>query len=345
MNRLAALGLTACCIALSAARFSAETLAEAPAGYDNQTNGFLSQATFEAYRALFEQRMGITDGLGPVYEAPSCAQCHYNPLLASSSTATVLQVGHFDGTSFIAHPGGSQIHSSAIDPAIQERVLPGHEVRAFQVATNLLGAGFVEAIADQALRDTAARQPIKMRGTLINVPVLEAGGAPAVGKFGLKAYHASLLSATAQSFRDYLGITNVWLPEENTSNGNPVDEFDAVPDPEDMGGVDAVTAFLRSTKVPPRDPELVGTRDVIDGERIFDRIGCAVCHVPSITTAPPGTLNNAGTFTVPPVLGDRRFIRTATSCCTTSAPATASWPTVRRARAIRFARFHSGACA
>ena len=38
---------------------------------------------------------------------------------------------------------------------------------------------------------------------------------------------------------------------------------------------------------------------------LFDRIGCTACHVPSITTAPPGTLIDGGAFTVPAALGNK----------------------------------------
>ena len=46
---------------------------EAPAGFDNLTNGFISQAAFDAARDTFEERDDIAKGLGPVYNAQSCA--------------------------------------------------------------------------------------------------------------------------------------------------------------------------------------------------------------------------------------------------------------------------------
>jgi CxxC motif-containing protein (DUF1111 family) len=38
---------------------------------------------------------------------------------------------------------------------------------------------------------------------------------------------------------------------------------------------------------------------------MFDRIGCANCHVPSITTAPAGAVIDGGMFTVPEALGNK----------------------------------------
>jgi len=43
------------------------------------------------------------------------------------------------------------------------------------------------------------------------------------------------------------------------------------------------------------------------GSVLFDSIGCALCHVRTLTTAPAGTPINAGTFTIPPALGDKVF--------------------------------------
>jgi CxxC motif-containing protein (DUF1111 family) len=44
---------------------------------------------------------------------------------------------------------------------------------------------------------------------------------------------------------------------------------------------------------------------VIAGEAIFNKIGCAFCHTPSITTAKPGEKINGSTFTVLAALGNK----------------------------------------
>jgi CxxC motif-containing protein (DUF1111 family) len=145
-----------------------------------------------------------------------------------------------------------------------------------------------------------------MRGEVILVPVTEGGGALAVGRFGWKNQHASLLSFSADAYLNEMGITSPLQPVENTSNGQSVAAYDAVPDPEDLeGDVDLFAAFMRSTKAPSRDERLATTRDAQAGEEIFRAIGCAVCHVPSIVTATPGTQVNAGMFVVPEALGNK----------------------------------------
>ncbi len=62
---------------------------------------------------------------------------------------------------------------------------------------------------------------------------------------------------------------------------------------------------MRATKAPPRDAALAGTSDAIAGSNIFNSIGCDTCHVPTIVTAPVGTVINGGKFTVPQALGNK----------------------------------------
>src|SRR4051812_49665261 len=45
---------------------------EALAAFDNLTNGFSTQAVFDANRETFEEVEVIGDGLGPTYNAQSC---------------------------------------------------------------------------------------------------------------------------------------------------------------------------------------------------------------------------------------------------------------------------------
>src|SRR2546428_10469608 len=85
-----------------------QTITEAPTGFDNTTNGFVDQATHDADRASFTMQEQITDGLGPIYDARSCGECHDNPTTGGSSQFVELHVGHFDGVKFIPPPAGNE---------------------------------------------------------------------------------------------------------------------------------------------------------------------------------------------------------------------------------------------
>lgn len=281
---------------------------DAPTGFDDLTNGLTTQAQFELDRDVFEEREFIADGLGPVYNAQACSECHQNPVTGAISQITELRAGHFNGTNFVDHPGGSLINDRAINAAIQERVLGGNEVRSFRTSLNVLGDGFVEAIDSNTLLAISNGQPASMRGQFIQVPLLEAPGNNRGGRFGWKNQHASLVSFSADAYLNEMGITSPLQPTENTSNGNSVAAFDTVADPEDDGeDIEIFARFMRATKAPPRDAALAATADAVAGSNLFNSIGCNVCHVTQIVTSPPGTVINGGEFTVPAALGNKRI--------------------------------------
>ncbi len=331
---------------------------EAPTGFDDQTNGFFPQEKHDANRVTFEVRDvilpdadGKGGGLGPVYNAQSCAECHQNPVSGSTSQITELRAGHFGivpgcpscPPAFQDPPGGSLINDRAVDKRvdssllqanIQERVPPlfsagigpdKGDVRTARTSLNLLGDGFVEAISNQTLIDLIKQEAAEneqVHGVAINVPLEEMrDGRCRVGRFGHKDQHASLLSFSGDAYLNEIGITNRFFLMENTSLGRSVANFDFKRDdlPCDVqtgttevicgedteNDIDAFTAFMRSTKAPPRDPVIAATEDAVNGEALFKEIGCAVCHRASITTAPAGTLINLDTFKVPAKLGNK----------------------------------------
>jgi CxxC motif-containing protein (DUF1111 family) len=65
--------------------------------------------------------------------------------------------------------------------------------------------------------------------------------------------------------------------------------------------------FVRATKAPARDSVLANQPEARHGSEVFDRIGCASCHVRAFTTAPAGTRINGGALLIPAELGDRTF--------------------------------------
>src|SRR6267143_5224853 len=103
---------------------------EAPAGFDNVTNGFATQPDMDGDRDEFDQVELIADGLGPCYNAQSCRECHQNPVTGSSSQITELRAGHNDGSgNFVDAPGGSLINDRAINARLQERVPEAEKIR------------------------------------------------------------------------------------------------------------------------------------------------------------------------------------------------------------------------
>jgi len=283
---------------------------DAPSGFDNRTNGFIRQGDMDTDRTSFEKRRTAEMGLGPVYNAQACSECHQNPISGGSSQVSALRAGMFDGANFIEPPGGSVIQDRAVNVAIQEKVPVDANVITTRMSTSMLGEGYVEAIPDETVLAIAASQPGASRGLIHGevavVDVVEVPGARRVGRFGWKSQHASLLSFSAEAFRNEMGITSPLFPEENTSNGRSVAKFDQMADPENNGWeVALITEFMRATKAPPRDAAIARNTASRAGEKIFGDIGCGICHVASMTTAPIGTAINGGAFIVPAALAEK----------------------------------------
>src|SRR2546423_3240538 len=102
---------------------------EAPAIFDDQTNGFTTQGQFEADRTAFAAREEKADGLGPVYNAQACVECHQNRITGGTSQILETRSGHSgpDGT-FVPAPGGSLIQTRSINTTIQEHVPDGARI-------------------------------------------------------------------------------------------------------------------------------------------------------------------------------------------------------------------------
>ena len=149
---------------------------EAPAGFDNQTNGFNEQGpafetindenvvalrSFNDNRFIFEEVETVADGIGPTYNAQSCRECHQNVVTGGASQVTVQRTGRLVDGVFFESFGGSLVHSRAIHPDIVEHVNFDDDVRTFRISTNTLGNGFVEAIANETILGIRDQQPRK----------------------------------------------------------------------------------------------------------------------------------------------------------------------------------------
>src|ERR1700720_1675192 len=220
---------------------------EAPTGFDNKSNGVTDDVTHQADQTKFDEVEQLSDGLGPLYNAQSCRECHQSPVSGAGSQVAELRVGHQGPEGHFRNPeirmaqgaevisGRSLVNDRAICPnaaypdgEIQERVPETETIRTFRLSLSLLGDGFIEAVADQTLIDLAAQQckssHRKICGQVLQVPIVEAPGQMSVGRFGWKDQHASLLSFAGDAYLNEMGITNRLQPDEVTKLCNTVSE-------------------------------------------------------------------------------------------------------------------------
>src|SRR6202035_1092686 len=264
----------------------------------------------------YETLHDVNSGLGPVFNGRACAECHQNPVSGGASQFTELRVGHLDADGNFVNPtvpidggaarisGRSLINDRAVLPEAQEHIPVAENIRALRAALNTLGDGFVEAIDDSTLIAIAAAQPKLSQGRVHGEGV-EAPGQTRVGRFGWKDQHSSLLSFIADAYLNEMGITSRLRPTEVTTVLLTTTGINDQPDELGLADIDHFAQFIRGTMVPPRDTVVAAAPAAIRGQALFTQVGCSVCHVQSITTAPAGTVVNGGMFVVPVALGNK----------------------------------------
>ena len=165
---------------------AADSATEAPAGFNTPSfngaasinNGLIEPPgdTFALDQQVYEKNEMVADGLGPVYNATSCVNCHQNPNSGAASQITELRVGHNDPNGNFVNPtilindgkdtitGRSIVDDRAMGPQAQEHIPATENIRPRRATLNTLGNGFVEAIDDSTLIAIAAQQPELSRG-------------------------------------------------------------------------------------------------------------------------------------------------------------------------------------
>jgi CxxC motif-containing protein (DUF1111 family) len=332
--------------AASAVLVAQQSTTEAPAGFTTPTLGQVIEPTgeltvnpgsqsisngiseppgdtFALYQAQFERRHDPSTGLGPVFNGTSCVECHNNGVAGAASQFTEQRVGHLDANGNFVNPtitinegansitGRAIVNDRSICPQAQEHIPDTEAIRTFRAVLNTLGDGFVEAVGDQTFLAIAAGQPAlsngMIQGEAIQVPIFEAPGQTGVGKFGWKDQDPTILSFSGDAYLNEMGVSNRLKPKDVTSVCKVTADPEDTPDALGLADIDHFAQFIRGTRVPPRDTVLAATPDAIAGQSLFNSVGCATCHVSTMTTAAPGTLLNGGTYTVPAALGNKIF--------------------------------------
>jgi CxxC motif-containing protein (DUF1111 family) len=313
-----------------------QTTSEAPAGFttppltQSATTTTISNGipeppgdTFVLDQTQFEEVHAPGNGLGPLFNATSCAQCHQNNVTGAASQITELRIGHLDSSGNFVNPtvpinegaatvtGRSILNDRAICDQAQEHVPDSETIHARRAVLNTLGDGFVEAVDDQTLLAIAAAQPAlsngRIRGEAVPLPVLESPGTMRLGRFGWKDQQPTVLSFAADAYLNEMGVTNRLRRTDVTSVCKVTSDPEDTPDSIGMANIDHFAQFIRGTQAPPPDAALAATPDAQAGHQLFDAIGCNVCHVETLTTVPAGTTLNGGTYVVSDAIGDKSF--------------------------------------
>lgn len=257
------------------------------------------------------------DGLGPLYAAAACQDCHVRDgrgfLPRDGGTgfiAATVRIAQRDGS---AHPVyGEHLHRLAIAgvppearthvewiestvtlpdgsevplrrPAVRAEAWshapPGDVILALRIAPPMIGLGLLEAIPQHELEAQARRHG----GRLNRVTDVQTGQRVA-GRFGWKAAQPTVRQQSLNAFINDLGITSALFPRETCTPAQTAclqAPSGGQPELED-NIADAVVFYARHLAPPARrDHE---RPDVLQGEALFESLGCAGCHRPQWTT-------------------------------------------------------------
>ncbi len=274
----------------------------------------LSAADLDAFNTGLEQFQeidtvtGANPGLGPRFNADSCATCHAQPAVGGSSPAANPQIA-------IATAGGATntIPSfiTSTGPVREARFVDGENHRPdggvhdlftitgrpdapgcvlsqpdfagelrrdnviFRIPTPVFGLGLVEAVSDDVLVANAVTD----HSLRISPHFNHSGNDGTITRFGWKAQNKSLLMFSGEAYNVEQGVTNALFPNERETDPNC--QFNATPEDDDNGVV-AFSNFMRLSAPPTPFP---ATASSTRGQAVFTSTGCAACHVAKQTTA------------------------------------------------------------
>ena len=245
---------------------------------------------FERGRAEFERVFTPETGLGPLFNADACAECHESPISGGPGDEIEIHASKFLPEGPICDPlveKGGPVIQQKVTPALMtalgidsEPVPPEASGTARRTTPDVFGFGLLDAVPDATI--LALADPDDRNGDGIS-------GRPnrffdgRLGRFGRKALVPTLREFNNGAFVIEQGITNPAVPTEETIGGQPIPVgVDPVPEPEiTQQAIDLTDAFVRFL-APPAPQKL--SRAGESGREIFSEIGCLACHVPTLKT-------------------------------------------------------------
>ncbi|MGB9455207.1 MAG: di-heme oxidoredictase family protein [Bryobacteraceae bacterium] len=196
----------------------------------------------------------------------------------------------------------------------------------FRIPTPVFGAGLIEAIPDSAIlanlnAEQTSKQAMGIRGrpnayipgnanrstgAKVSAPGPNTSGNDGtITRFGWKAQNKSLLLFAAEAYNVEMGVTNQLFPQERDET--PGCLFNATPEDTDnftvtstgatnpavLSDIEGFAVFMRMLAPPVPAPD---TPSIVNGRAQFSKIGCALCHTPTLTT---GQMIASGSVTSP----------------------------------------------
>jgi len=278
-------------------------------------------AAFNNFMSTFTEVETVTTGLGPGYNLDSCTGCHAQPAAGGSSPAINPQIAsatkdganntvpHFLSQNgpvrevrFVQNSNGTpdggvhnlfSIAGRRDAPGCQEPQTDFSNTSnlRFRIPTPTFGGGLIESIPDSVIVANLAANSQMKRAFGISGHTNNSGNDGTVTRFGWKAQNKSLTIFAGEAYNVEEGVTNPVFPNERNwnsacmYNGTPEDAPNfATNQVSDIEAFATVMRFL----APPQPATVAASTSAgqsnANGLSVFNRIGCSLCHTPSLTT-------------------------------------------------------------
>ena len=264
----------------------------------------------------FKELDGVADGLGPRFNADSCAACHAHPTIGGSSppqnplqAIATTNGGANSLPSFITDNGPIRemrfvsdggVHAlfvitgrsdapgcSIAQPDFKTQIANGNV--SLRIPTPIFGLGLVENTPDQNLIADVTAVSAQRQAMGITGHFNYSGNDGTITRFGWKAQNKSLLMFAGEAYNVEAGVTNELFP--NKRDYDATCQFNTLPE----DGTDITQAmannaasdiamfakFMQMTA----PPTPVANKDN-SGQQAFNAAGCNLCHIQNHTTAP-----------------------------------------------------------
>jgi CxxC motif-containing protein (DUF1111 family)/erythromycin esterase-like protein len=265
-------------------------------------------------------------GLGPRFNGTSCGGCHAYPALGGASPKQNPQfaMGSAHGATnvipaFLKTGGPIRVvrmksdaggvvplftvsgRSDSYGCAVKQPDFNNVADLSFRIPLPLFGAGLIENISLATIltnKDDHAAEKLALG--ISGRPNVGADGS--VGKFGWKAQYHSLANFAADAYQIEMGVpaeasgyrrkslSKVCYAIYEAAYDDP--NFSAGYGEDPASSVVLFTEFMRFLKAPTPVSDFPGAtvESVGRGRRSFESVGCALCHTPSLRTAPDSDL-------------------------------------------------------
>ena len=265
-------------------------------------------ASYERGAEVMQHAFTPNTGLGPTFNADSCASCHQMPVAGGSAPRYrdfwLVKSERWDGALVNAGTNGESpvrnLYATA--PLFHVPTVEDISLYARRSTPPMFGVGLFAFVEDKTILSMADPEDDNDDG-ISGRANYEKGE---VGRFGYKSQAASLESFNRGAIFNQMGITSNPLfytfPELDDQAWNysafslineakaqvaaldePTIDDDGIPDPEISNEAQQdLLIFSTYIGVPTPTPLSERTNDSLQGEDIFSDIGCTDCHRPSI---------------------------------------------------------------